>query len=60
MPFSFFILTPTESTMEVEHRRARRSAKKCIRGKRPKGKQKCCHGVKKGSRHGHKRGVCKK
>ena len=45
------------SPIPVDHRRRK---KKCIRGKRPKGKQRCCNGVRKGSRHGHKRGVCKK
>lgn len=44
--------------ISVEHKRGKK--KKCIRGRRPKGKQKCCNGVRKGSRKGKKRGVCKK
>lgn len=43
------------SPIPVDHQKT-----KCIRNKRPKGKERCCNGVRKGSRHGHKRGVCKK
>lgn len=49
----------TTTIDDLLHRRGRKG-RKCIRGKRPKGKQKCCNGVKKGSRAGHKRGVCRK
>lgn len=44
-------------SIPVEHKRRK---KKCVRGRRPKGKQHCCNGTRKGSRKGHKRGICKK
>ena len=47
--------------MEVDQTkgRTRRKAKKCIRGRRPKGQQKDCNGTRKRTRHGPTPGACK-